>query len=171
MQRFFYYIILKRILITGINGFLARHLVDALIVDNNSDSDQKFSIVGIDNGTTSIEKIKNDKVNLIQKDLIGFPFDSLDRCDLVIHMAGLASPVHYMKSPLNTVDVHTVVTRALLDICKDWGSKFVFFSSSEIYGDPPSSCIPTNEDFKGNVSCQGPRSCYVESKRLGETLC
>ncbi len=162
---------MKRILITGINGFLGRHLVDALIKDLEENYNQPFSIVGIDNGITSMEKIKNDKVKLIQQDLIGFPFDSLEKCDLIIHMAGLASPVHYMKSPLKTIDVHTVVTRSLLDISKDWCSKFVFFSSSEIYGQPPSSCMPTPEEFNGNVSCQGPRSCYDESKRLGETLC
>jgi len=163
--------ILKRILITGVNGFLGRHLVDALIKDLEENYSQPFSIIGIDNGITSIEKIKHEKVKLIQQDLIGFPFDTLEKCDLIIHMAGLASPVHYMKSPLKTIDVHTVVTRSLLDICVSWGSKFVFFSSSEIYGQPPSSFIPTPEEFNGNVSCQGPRSCYDESKRLGETLC
>ena len=162
---------MKRFLITGINGFLGRHLVDALINDFDRNSDQPLTIIGIDNGITSKEKIYNDKVKLIQKNLIGFPFNSLEKCDLVIHMAGIASPVHYMKSPLETIDVHTVVTRSLLEICKEWSSKFVFFSSSEIYGDPPSSCIPTSEEYKGNVACQGPRSCYDESKRLGETLC
>ena len=146
-------------------------MVDALINDLDQNFNQPFSIVGIDNGITSFEKIKNDNVKLIQRDLIGFPFDSLEKCDLIIHMAGLASPVHYMKSPLKTIDVHTLVTRSLLDRCKDWGSKFIFFSSSEIYGQPLSTSIPTPEDFNGNVSCQGPRSCYDESKRLGETLC
>ena len=162
---------MTRILITGVNGFLGRHLVDALVKDLDQNHQQPFSIVGIDNGITSVEKIKNEKVRLIEQNLIGFPFKSLDKFDLIIHMAGLASPVHYMKSPLETIDVHTLVTRSLLENCKDWGSKFIFFSSSEIYGDPPSSCIPTTEEFKGNVSCQGPRSCYDESKRLGETLC
>ena len=162
---------MKRILITGINGFLGRHLVKALLKDLDENYQQPYSIIGIDNGITSIERIENNNVKLIQKDLIGYPFISLPRCDLVIHMAGLASPVHYMKSPLETIDVSTIVTRSLLDLCKDWSSKFVFFSSSEIYGNPPPSCIPTPEEFKGNVSCQGPRACYDESKRLGETLC
>lgn len=162
---------MKRILITGINGFLGRHLANGLITDLEKNSNEPFSIVGIDNGITSIEKIKNNKVKLIQEDLIGFEFSSLGKFDLVIHMAGLASPVYYMKSPLKTIDVHTLVTRSLLEMCKDWGSKFVFFSSSEIYGQPPASNIPTTEEFNGNVSCQGPRSCYDESKRLGETFC
>ena len=162
---------MKRILITGINGFLGRHLVDALLKDFDKNNQQDFIIIGIDNGITSSERIKDDKVILIQKDLIGFPFYSLDKCDLIIHMAGLASPVHYMKSPLQTIDVSTLVTRSLLDLSKAWGSKFIFFSSSEIYGNPPSSSLPTTEEFKGNVSCQGPRACYDESKRLGETLC
>ncbi len=162
---------MKRILITGVNGFLGRHLVDALIKDFDENYHQPYSIIGIDNGITSIETIKHKKVELIQEDLIGFPFDSLDKCDLIIHMAALAGPVHYMKSPLEAIDVATVVTRSLLDICKDWNGKFVFFSSSEIYGNPPPSCIPTHEEFQGNISSQGPRSCYAESKRLGETLC
>jgi len=162
---------LKRILITGINGFLGKHLVDGLITDLSQKPNEPFAIVGIDNGITSIEKIKNDKVKLIQEDLIGFEFSGLGKFDLVIHMAGLASPVHYMKSPLETIDVHTLVTRSLLEMCRNWGSKFIFFSSSEIYGQPSASNIPTTEEFKGNVSCQGPRSCYDESKRLGETFC
>ena len=104
-------------------------MVNGLITDLEKNSNEPFSIVGIDNGITSIEKIKNNKVKLIQEDLIGFEFSSLGKFDLVIHMAGLASPVYYMKSPLKTIDVHTLVTRSLLEMCKDWGSKFIFFSS------------------------------------------
>ena len=109
---------MKRILITGVNGFLGKHLVDALITDLDKNFNQPFSIVGIDNGITSTAKIENDRVKLIEQDLIGFPFDSLGTFDLIIHMAGLASPVHYMKSPLKTIDVHTVVTRSLLEMCR-----------------------------------------------------
>ena len=162
---------MKRILITGINGFLGRHLVDALINNLETKDNDIVSIVGIDNGITSLAKVSNNKIKIYNDDLIGFPFDSLEKCELIIHMAGLASPVHYMKSPLKTIDVHTLVTRSLLEISREWGSKFVFFSSSEIYGDPPEAFIPTSEEYRGNVSCQGPRSCYDESKRLGETLC
>jgi UDP-glucuronate decarboxylase len=63
------------------------------------------------------------------------------------------------------------VTRALLEKAKNDKSRMVFFSSSEIYGDPSPENVPTKEDYRGNVSSRGPRACYDESKRLGETLC
>ena len=62
-------------------------------------------------------------------------------------------------------------TRNLLEIAREWESIFIFFSSSEIYGNPDVYNIPTQETYKGYVACQGPRCCYDESKRLGETLC
>jgi len=163
---------MKKILITGINGFLGRHLLNELL------NTEKFSnleeIVGIDNFISSkkighFQKINNYK--FIEANLIKFNLNTLDSFDTVIHLASLASPVYYKKYPLETIDIATTVTRKLLEKCKEWNSKFIFFSSSEIYGNPPSENIPTPEDFKGYVSCQGQRSCYDESKRLGETLC
>ena len=163
---------MKKILITGINGFLGKHLLDKLL-DNIyfTDIDR---IVGIDNFISSKREkahIDNIKYNFIESDLISFDFNKLEKFDTVIHLASIASPVYYKKYPLQTIDIGTTVTRKLLEKCKEWNAKFIFFSSSEIYGNPPSEHIPTTEDFKGHVSCQGPRSCYDESKRLGETLC
>ena len=163
---------MKKILITGINGFLGKHLLDKFL-DNTSFSDID-QIVGIDNFISSKreEKYTNSvKYNFIESDLIKFDFNKLENFDTVIHLASLASPVYYKKYPLETIDIGTTVTRKLLEKCKEWNATFIFFSSSEIYGNPSSENIPTPEDFKGYVSCQGPRSCYDESKRLGETLC
>lgn len=91
----------------------------------------------------------------------------------VLHMASIASPMFYRKYPLETIDANIWGLRHLLDFYK--GSKslegLLFFSSSEIYGDPDAAHIPTPEDYRGNVSCVGPRACYDESKRFGETLC
>ena len=153
------------------NGFLGRHLVNAILKDSFFSNNTNLSIIGIDNGITSFDGEKPSEITFISEDLIGYPYNKLEKCDVIIHLAGLASPVHYMKLPLETIDVATTVTRSLLEICKEWKSKFIFFSSSEIYGDPFPSFIPTDENYRGNVSCQGPRSCYDESKRLGETLC
>jgi UDP-glucuronate decarboxylase len=94
-----------------------------------------------------------------------------NKFDFIIHCAGIASPEHYRANPLLTIDVTINVTRSLLERAKKDKSKMLFFSSSEIYGDPHPEFVPTKEDYRGNVSTLGPRACYDESKRLGETLC
>ena len=163
---------MKKILITGINGFIGKHLLNKLLDETNFSNIQK--IVGIDNFITSSKNdqyISNNKYRFIESNLIEFDFNELENFDTVIHLASLASPVYYKKFPLETIDIATKVTRSLLEKCKEWNAKFIFLSSSEIYGNPPPENIPTSEDFKGYVSCQGPRSCYDESKRLGETFC
>ena len=95
----------------------------------------------------------------------------IKKIDIIIHAAGIASPFYYRKKPLETLDVTINGTRNLLNIAKKNKSKFIFFSSSEIYGDPDKANIPTKENYRGNVNSMGPRACYDESKRLGETLC
>jgi UDP-glucuronate decarboxylase len=92
--------------------------------------------------------------------------------DYVLHMASIASPTFYRKHPLITLDANIWGLRNLLDSCRNSGLKgLLFFSSSEIYGDPAPEAIPTKETYRGNVSCTGPRACYDEAKRFGETLC
>ncbi|MFZ0828490.1 MAG: NAD-dependent epimerase/dehydratase family protein [Verrucomicrobiia bacterium] len=92
--------------------------------------------------------------------------------DYVLHMASIASPTFYRKYPLVTLDANVWGLRNLLDAYRDTKLKgLLFFSSSEIYGDPAPEAVPTNEEYRGNVSCTGPRSCYDEAKRFGETLC
>jgi UDP-glucuronate decarboxylase len=92
--------------------------------------------------------------------------------DYIIHMASIASPVFYRKYPIETLDANIWGLRNLLDFYKDKKIKgFLFFSSSEVYGDPDGDHIPTDEEYHGNVSFTGPRSCYDESKRFGETMC
>lgn len=90
----------------------------------------------------------------------------------VIHGASIASPTFYRQYPVETIDANIWGLRALLDFYRDKPALkgFLFFSSSEIYGDPDPSCIPTDEEYRGNVSCHGPRACYDESKRFGETM-
>jgi nucleoside-diphosphate-sugar epimerase len=97
--------------------------------------------------------------------------------DYIIHAAGIASPIFYRQRPLECIDANIVGLRNLLDYSvaeAEEGrpvSGFLFYSSSEIYGDPVPEAIPTPETYRGNVSCTGPRACYDESKRFGETLC
>jgi UDP-glucuronate decarboxylase len=91
----------------------------------------------------------------------------------IIHAASIASPTFYRQYPLETIDANVWGLRRLLDFCKgaDELEGFLFFSSSEIYGDPDPASIPTDEGYRGNVACVGPRACYDEAKRFGETLC
>ncbi len=92
--------------------------------------------------------------------------------DYILHMASVASPTFYRKHPIETLDADVWGLRRLLEFYKDKNLRgFLFFSTSEIYGDPPADKVPTVEDYNGNVSTNGPRSCYDESKRFGETMC
>jgi nucleoside-diphosphate-sugar epimerase len=90
----------------------------------------------------------------------------------IIHAASIASPIFYRKRPIETMDANVIGLRNLLEHSRTVPPEsFLFFSSSEIYGDPDAANIPTKEDYRGSVSCTGPRACYDESKRYGETLC
>jgi len=89
----------------------------------------------------------------------------------ILQAAGIASPYYYRAYPLETLEVAVSGTKNMLELARKKGSRILFFSSSEIYGDPDPKHVPTPESYRGNVSCQGPRACYDESKRLGETLC
>ena len=92
--------------------------------------------------------------------------------DYIIHAAGIASPVYYTKYPIETMDVGTIGTRNMLELAREKKVKsFLFTSSSEVYGDPDSRHVPTREEYRGNVAVIGPRACYDESKRYGETMC
>ena len=98
---------------------------------------------------------------------------SLSNLNFVIHAASIASPWFYRKYPLATIDANIWGLRNILETVKElpFLKGILFFSSSEIYGDPEPNKIPTHEEYRGNVSCVGPRSCYDESKRFGETIC
>jgi UDP-glucuronate decarboxylase len=92
--------------------------------------------------------------------------------DVVLHCASIASPPLYRRHPIETLDANVWGLRRLLDFYRERPLRgFLFFSSSEVYGDPPAASIPTPENYRGNVSSIGPRACYDEAKRFGETLC
>jgi dTDP-glucose 4,6-dehydratase/UDP-glucuronate decarboxylase len=92
--------------------------------------------------------------------------------DFIIHAASIASPMYYRQHPLETMDANVLGLRNLLDhAVRVRPEAFLNFSTSEIYGDPDARHIPTEETYRGYVSCTGPRACYDESKRFGETLC
>ena len=159
----------KTILITGGNGFLGKYFVE-LFKKYNKFSNNKINILVYDNKLIKKFKETSNNIKFIKHDVSNKIITSR-KIDIIIHAAGIASPYYYRKQPIETLDVAINGTRNCLEIAKKYNSKFIFFSSSEIYGDPHPKYVPTKETYRGNVSTLGPRACYDESKRLGETLC
>jgi UDP-glucuronate decarboxylase len=165
----------KTIVITGAAGFLGRYFLSVFARANQS-MEIPIKMIGIDNYITSNEEYSESNYRNLPN-LEWIYGDALiasqlpNKFDYILHAAGIASPQHYRANPLLTIDVTINVTRSLLERAKTDNSRMIFFSSSEIYGDPAPEFVPTSEDYRGNVSVRGPRACYDESKRLGETLC
>jgi UDP-glucuronate decarboxylase len=164
----------KSVLITGANGFLGQYFLEAFIYLNKSVLKAPCDIVAADSHITNTTT--NDTLGVLPYRFllhdVSKPFPVEEKPDYILHAAGIASPMYYRRFPLETIDVATLGTRSMLELarkCKSQG--LVYFSSSEIYGDPDPAHVPTNEEYNGNVSSIGPRACYDESKRLGETLC
>jgi dTDP-glucose 4,6-dehydratase len=157
---------LKRALVTGAAGFVGSHLVDRLIAEG-------YLVTGLDNLITG----NLDNLNLAKQSK-NFEFENCDvserlpnfseKFDLIFHAASPASPPKYFKHPIETMMVNSVGTKNCLDLATSDGSRFIYFSTSEVYGDPLEH--PQNENYWGNVNPIGPRSIYDEAKRFGEAL-
>ena len=159
----------KKFLISGANGFLGKYFIKTLIT-LNKDLKNKIKIVAIDIKFDKSEIYLDKNVKKIKKDINRI--DNLNfKSDYVLHAAGIPSPKHYFNKPIETIFTSITGTKKLLEYSKKYKSKFIFFSSSEIYGNPDKKNIPTKETYNGNVSSIEDRSCYDEGKRVGETLC
>ncbi len=163
------------VLITGAHGFLGNYFTALFQAHNTAHPSRPIRLILVDNHITSdvpqVPKASSNHARFIQQDVIQ-PFKIEEPVDFIIHAAGIASPYYYRKYPLETLEVATVGTKNLLLFAREHPLKgFLFFSSSEVYGDPDPKHVPTLESYRGNVSSLGPRACYDESKRLGETLC
>lgn len=168
------------ILITGCAGFLGFYLTWFFL--KNADRLKIKSVIGLDKFSQGvpewIEELKARYTNVFQLHTFDIASDdllSLKECpnaDYILHMASIASPTFYRQFPVETIDANVWGLRALLDCYRERNIKgLLFFSSSEIYGDPIREAIPTSEEYPGRVMSMGPRACYDESKRFGETLC
>jgi len=172
----------RRLLITGGAGFLGYYLVQAPLAWNGLGLGDPIRVSVFDNYSRGVpawlELLSQDEnLELLRHDITTpLPVDMPD-FDYIIHAASIASPTFYRQNPIETMDANVGGLRQLLDWSVDQASAgkdlsgFLFFSTSEIYGDPSPEAIPTSEEYRGNVSCTGPRACYDESKRYGETLC
>jgi UDP-glucuronate decarboxylase len=173
----------KKILIAGGAGFLGYYLVQSILHWNNLH--QKYAPIrltvhdnfmrGIPSWLSELENVRN--IIIEKHDVINKLQDNEEPFKYIVHAATIASPIYYRKYPIETMDANINGLRNLLDYCIDRKNEgeplegFLFYSTSEIYGDPDPENIPTSETYRGNVSCTGPRACYDESKRFGETLC
>ncbi len=165
----------KTILLTGATGFLGSQFVHYFLLLNSSGLlKQPCRLIAWDNFSRGVPDwlkqipatpwLQIEKRNVVERE----PFE---RVDFVIHAASIASPTYYRAHPIETMDANVQGLRNLLDDAVSRPvESFLYFSTSEIYGDPDPSQIPTPETYRGNVSCTGPRACYDESKRYGETL-
>jgi len=163
------------VLLAGAGGFLGAYLLDVVAVWNREGA-ASFRVVALDNFASGVPErlahLSDDRwLRLVIHDLRA-PFDPGEPVHWIVHAASIASPTYYRRFPLETIDVNVSGTRHLLDLARASDCRgMLYLSSSEIYGDPTPDAIPTPEDYRGFVSCTGPRACYDESKRLGETLC
>ena len=151
--------------VTGGAGFLGSHLCDKLL-------EEKFKVICVDNlSTGSINNIShlsgNDNFSFIKHDVTNYIFIS-GRVDYILHFASPASPIDYLKLPIQTLKVGSLGTHKALGLAKEKKATFLLASTSEVYGDP--TIHPQNEDYWGNVNPIGPRGVYDEAKRFAEAL-
>lgn len=166
------------ILITGCGGFLGYYFMR--FFNEKAEVLGIKKIIGLDNFMLGYpEWIRNleknprfciHKFDIIRDDIAAV--EGAETADFIIHMASIASPMFYRQYPIETLDANIWGLRSLLDFYKEKKIKgFLFYSSSELYGNPDAEHVPTSEDYYGYVCATGPRACYDESKRFGETMC
>lgn len=154
-----------RILVAGGSGFVGSNLCERLLSDGHD-------VLCIDNLLTgrrsNVERLMDSSAfTFIESDVIQ-KLPELPAVDRVYHLASPASPPAFRRFPVETLRVNSEGTRRLLDLCRRDGARFLYVSSSEVYGDPQEH--PQSEDYLGNVDPIGPRSMYDEAKRYGEAI-
>jgi nucleoside-diphosphate-sugar epimerase len=171
------------LLATGGAGFLGYYLVQVILHWNGRvRPGGRIRVTVYDNYTRGVPRwlmaLQGDQyLSVVRHDVRAPLRKAMPEFDYIMHAASIASPTYYRRYPIETMDANVNGLRNFLESirARQDGPRpakgFLFFSSSEIYGDPEPGNIPTSEEYRGNVSCTGPRACYDEAKRYGETLC
>ena len=155
----------KRILITGAAGFIGSHLCDRFVSED-------FEVVGMDNLITG--DLKNIEHLFPKKNFVFYHHDVSkfvhvpDKLDYILHFASPASPIDYLKWPIQTLKVGSLGTHNLLGLARVKNARILVASTSEVYGDPLEH--PQTEEYWGNVNPVGPRGVYDEAKRFQESI-
>lgn len=168
--------------LTGAGGFLGYYFIKSILAFNDTSDLHPIRLTvlstfrqGIPSWLSAFTSRKDLKV--LKQNISTYTIPKDQHYDYIIHAASIASPTFYRMYPIETINANVQGLYRILDyllIQKKEGhilKGMLNFSSSEIYGDPTEGNIPTKEDYRGNVSCTGPRACYDESKRFCETLC
>ena len=161
----------KTLLWTGTNGFLGQWIIGLVGYLNEQVLANRCNLIAIDMELPSYEIVKKYSplnIEFRAHDLRTKLPPIVQKIDFVVHMAGIASPYHYVKRPLETIDVCLEGIRSTLEIAKDNDSKFMFTSSSEVY--QTATVIPTPENYVGAIAPNNARSCYDVSKLMGENF-
>jgi UDP-glucuronate decarboxylase len=173
----------RSVLIAGGAGFLGYYLVQGALHWNRTHCAQSpIQVIVLDNFIRGVPgwlmALERDpNLRLLKHDITQTLPAAVGDVEYLIHAASIASPTYYRKFPIETMDANVNGLRFLLNYSLAQKQKgkpvegVLYYSSSEIYGDPSGDNIPTPESYRGFVSCTGPRACYDESKRYGETLC
>ncbi|MGC4058391.1 MAG: SDR family oxidoreductase [Chitinophagaceae bacterium] len=155
----------KRVLVTGAAGFLGSHLCDRFLAEG-------YEVIGMDNLLTG--NMRNIEHLFPEKDFTFYNHDVTKfvhvpgKIDYIMHFASPASPIDYLKMPIQTLKVGALGTHNLLGLAKAKGARILVASTSEVYGDP--LVHPQVEEYWGNVNPIGPRGVYDEAKRFMESI-
>jgi UDP-glucuronate decarboxylase len=155
----------SRALVAGGAGFIGSHLCDRLIAQGTSVVCLDSFITGRRENVRHLEG--HPRFRLVEHDVIE-PLPELPPFTHIYNLACAASPPHYQRDPEHTLLSNVVGTRNLLRLAESTGARLLLASTSEVYGEP--EVHPQREEYRGSVSCTGPRACYDEGKRAAETL-
>jgi UDP-glucuronate decarboxylase len=163
----------KTVLITGANGLIGTYLIYMLHLVNVVEG-AGINIIAISRNfpCEALKDIFSNNYEFHTLDLNKINYNDLQqKADYIVHGATYAQPGKFLRNYLDTIHLNTVTTENLLQKAKKDGAKFLFLSSSEVYGEPDEENIPTAEKYPGLCSSVSIRSIYSEAKRMGETLC